>query len=79
MQRSNEVGKPANKQAQIHALDVLCTMLWHSMALLQYDYARPMRALCAQNQKANKKALAHACSGQPNLVSWVTNTHKYMR
>ena len=51
MQRSNEVGKPANKQAQIHALDVLCTILWHSMALLQYDYARPMRAESESEQE----------------------------
>ena len=54
MQRGNKVGKQGNKQANIQALDVLCVIPWHIMVLSQYNYARPMRALCAPDEKAEE-------------------------
>ena len=36
-----------------------------------------MRVLCAPNDTANRKALAHACNVQTNRVSKVTNKHRY--
>ena len=38
-----------------------------------------MRVLCAPNDTANRKALAHACNVQTNRVSKVTNKRNYPR
>ena len=77
MQRTNELSKQGNNQTHIQALDVICTILWPIMVLSQLNYAWPMRVLCAPNDKANRKALAHACNVQTNRVSKVTNKHRY--
>ena len=79
MQRGNEVGKQVRKQTEIRALDVLCIIPWHFMALSQYDYARPMRVLCGLDEKADEKAPAHACNGHTKWTSRVTNRRRHKR